>query len=266
MVVSGLGRNGHCMTRSLLPRRWAELRTNRTRCYYPLLSWATHITCGGVESVQTPCGWPTVSFIYDHPELMVNWYPTCGNHEYRGATLRRLSSTIRHIRRWEDACEILRQDLWRWAELAQLSEVIFLETTPLIDKYRGKKDRHISRDAVIRIPLSVLQWLEKTLTGGDGRLDRCGRSSSHLLIPISRNLSEPERAEESRYNLMQAQMQMYTPASCIHNYQHIRRPDSKNRLCGQYIRLPSRVKSAKFDGTVFCNDSPGFSVPTADKK
>ncbi|WP_305248683.1 metallophosphoesterase, partial [uncultured Muribaculum sp.] len=50
----------------------------------------------------------------------------------------------------------------------------------------------------------------------------------------------------------------------IHNYQHIRRPDSKIdyvvNTSGSLTRTPKEI-----DGTIFCNDSPGFSVLTADK-
>ncbi len=51
----------------------------------------------------------------------------------------------------------------------------------------------------------------------------------------------------------------------IHNYQHIRRPDSKIdyvvNTSGSLTRTPQKI-----DGTVFCNDSPGFSVLTAGKE
>ena len=51
----------------------------------------------------------------------------------------------------------------------------------------------------------------------------------------------------------------------IHNFQHIRRPDSKIdyvvNTSGSLTRVPKKI-----DGTVFCSDSPGFSILTVDKK
>ena len=40
----------------------------------------------GVESVSDPLWMTNYELIYSHPELMVHWYPICGNHEYRGNT------------------------------------------------------------------------------------------------------------------------------------------------------------------------------------
>ena len=40
----------------------------------------------GVQSVSDPLWMTNYELIYDHPELMVPWYPVCGNHEYRGNT------------------------------------------------------------------------------------------------------------------------------------------------------------------------------------
>lgn len=41
---------------------------------------------GGVRSVQDPLWMTNYELIYSHPELMIEWFPICGNHEYRGNT------------------------------------------------------------------------------------------------------------------------------------------------------------------------------------
>lgn len=40
----------------------------------------------GVQSVNDPLWMTNYELIYSHPELMIDWLPILGNHEYRGST------------------------------------------------------------------------------------------------------------------------------------------------------------------------------------
>ena len=40
----------------------------------------------GVASVNDPLWTTNYEQVYSHPELMLNWFPVLGNHEYRGNT------------------------------------------------------------------------------------------------------------------------------------------------------------------------------------
>ena len=40
----------------------------------------------GVASVDDPLWMTNYELIYSHPDLMLDWYPLLGNHEYRGNT------------------------------------------------------------------------------------------------------------------------------------------------------------------------------------
>ena len=40
----------------------------------------------GVQSVDDPLWMTNYELIYSHPELMIDWLPVLGNHEYRGNT------------------------------------------------------------------------------------------------------------------------------------------------------------------------------------
>ena len=54
----------------------------------------------GVRSVDDPLWMTNYELIYSHPELMIDWYPICGNHEYRGNT-QAVLDYARVSRRWE---------------------------------------------------------------------------------------------------------------------------------------------------------------------
>ena len=40
----------------------------------------------GVASLQDPLWMTNYELIYSHPDLMLDWFPVCGYHEYRGNT------------------------------------------------------------------------------------------------------------------------------------------------------------------------------------
>ena len=46
--------------------------------------WLHHFS--GVQSVEDPLLMTNYELIYSHPELMIDWLPILGNHEYRGNT------------------------------------------------------------------------------------------------------------------------------------------------------------------------------------
>lgn len=53
----------------------------------------------GVRSVNDPLWMTNYELIYSHPELMIDWFPILGNHEYRGNTQAVLDYT-NVSRRW----------------------------------------------------------------------------------------------------------------------------------------------------------------------
>ena len=53
----------------------------------------------GVRSVNDPLCMTNYELIYSHPELMIDWFPILGNHEYRGNTQAVLEYT-NVSRRW----------------------------------------------------------------------------------------------------------------------------------------------------------------------
>ena len=66
----------------------------------------------GVRSVNDPLWMTNFELIYSHPELMIDWYPVLGNHEYRGqhtscTGLQRSEPPLDH------ACPLLHQDIRR---------------------------------------------------------------------------------------------------------------------------------------------------------
>ena len=196
MVVSDLGRNGYYDQKPVAATmgRIAE----ETGPDAILALGDTH-HYGGVESVTDPLWITNYELIYDHPELMVNWYPVCGNHEYRGNTQAVIDySDI--SRRWKMPA---RYYFKVFEDGGTSVGVVFIDTTPLIDKYRKKSDTY--PDAANQDAEAQLQWLEKNAGRGIGRLDCGGRSSPHIRLYRQVGIRTCRYAEESGYNPAEAQ-------------------------------------------------------------
>ena len=86
----------------------------------------------GVASVNDPLWMTNYELIYSHPELMIAWYPICGNHEYRGNTQAVIDYSC-VSRRWEMPARYYTK---AFSEEGTTVRIVWIDTTPLIDKYR----------------------------------------------------------------------------------------------------------------------------------
>lgn len=258
IVVSDLGRNGYydqkgvASTMGLVAEKIgpdAVLALGDTHHYE------------GVQSVSDPLWMTNYELIYSHPELMVHWYPVCGNHEYRGSTQAVLDySAI--SRRWDMPARYYTKVFGDEVEDEATVRIVFIDTAPLIDKYR--KNNATYPDACRQDMEAQLEWLDKTLA--DATEDWVVVVGHHPIYAFT-DKPDSERSDlQKRVDpiLRKHKADMYI-CGHIHNYQHIRKSDSGT----DYVVNTSGSKTRaadKTDGTVFCSDAAGFSVLTADKK
>ena len=113
----------------------------------------------GVRSTSDPLWKSNYENIYRHPELLVEWLPVCGNHEYRGST-QAVVDYSRISRRWAMPAKYYART---FEEKGTTLKVILLDTTPLIDKYRNDPAKY--PDAAGEDAEAQLAWLERELAG-----------------------------------------------------------------------------------------------------
>lgn len=111
----------------------------------------------GVRSVNDPLWMTNYELIYSHPELMIDWFPICGNHEYRGNT-QAVLDYARVSRRWTMPARYYTK---AFNEEGTTVRVVWIDTTPLIDKYRQENDKY--PDACLQNVDDQLQWLDGVL-------------------------------------------------------------------------------------------------------
>ena len=82
-IANDLGRNGYYDQKTI-----ADLMGEMAEDVGPeaILAIGDVHHFNGVASVNDPLWRTNFEDIYSHPELMIDWFPVLGNHEYRGNT------------------------------------------------------------------------------------------------------------------------------------------------------------------------------------
>ena len=170
----------------------------------------------GVRSTEDPLWMTNFELIYAHPELMIDWHPICGNHEYRGNT-QAVIDYSRVSRRWEMPARYYTKS---FSEEGTTVRIVFIDTTPLIDKYRQEFTKY--PDACQQDIDEQLRWLDSVLAS----------AKEDWVVVVGHH---PIYAETSKDDIERQDMQrrvdsilrrhsnvaMYINGH-IHNFQHIR--------------------------------------------
>ena len=213
----------------------------------------------GVRSVTDPLWMTNYELIYSHPELMLDWNPILGNHEYRGNTQAVLDYT-NVSRRWVMPARYYTRVA---SEDGTTLRVVFIDTTPLITKYRQESDKY--PDAAKQDNAAQLAWLDKTLSQAK---EDWVMVVGHHPIYADTDKDDTERQDLQRQLLpifrKYGNVDIYA-CGHIHNFQHIKMPgDGIDYVVNTSGSLARKVKPV--EGTVFCAGTEGFSVISATKK
>ncbi len=255
-MANDLGRNGYYDQKPI-----AELMGNMAETLGPECVVAAgdvhHFE--GVASVNDPLWMTNYELIYSHPELMIAWYPLLGNHEYRGNTQAVLDYG-KVSRRWEMGGRYYTRT---FDEDGTTLRLIFVDTTPLITKYREESDKY--PDACKQNVDEQLKWLDNTLK--QAKEDWVIVVGHH---PIYAETSKDDVERNDMQRVLLPVLKKYNNVSLyvcghIHNFQHIRmKGDNIDYVVNSSGSLARKVKPV--EGTVFCSPEPGFSVISATKK
>ncbi len=254
-VANDLGRNGYYDQKPI-----AELMGTMAEEIGPEFVLATgdihHFE--GVRSVSDPLWMTNYELIYSHPELMIDWFPVLGNHEYRGNT-QAVMDYSNVSRRWTMPSRYYTKV---FKEEGTSVRIVWVDTAPLIDKYREESDTY--PDACKQDMNKQLAWIDSVLTVS--KEDWVIVAGHHPVY------AETPKDESERSNLQERldpilrrhKVDLYI-CGHIHNFQHIRRPNSSiDYVVNSAGSLSRKVKS--IEGTVFCSGEPGFSVCSVSKQ
>lgn len=255
LVANDLGRNGYYEQKPI-----AELmgRMAEEEDIEAVLALGDVHHFMGVQSVSDPLWMTNYELIYSHPELMLPWYPILGNHEYRGNTQAVLDySGV--SRRWQMPARYYTKV---FEDDGASLRVVFLDTTPLIDKYHtdsidypSVKNEDVGRQ---------LAWLDRQLE--DAKEDWVIVVGHHPIYADTPK-DESERLDMQRRVLPILKRHRVNMYICghIHNFQHISFPDDRTDYVVNSAASLSRESVKHVDGTVFASGEAGFSILSCTK-
>ena len=255
-MANDLGRNGYYDQKTIAELMGEMAGTVDPQC---VLAVGDIHHFNGIASLQDPLWMTNYELIYSHPDLMIDWFPVCGNHEYRGNT-----DAFLHYgsisRRWMMPAKYYTKV---FTHKKTTVRVIFLDTAPLIDKYR--QDSETYPDARKEDMQAQLSWLDETLKN----------AHEDWVIVVGHHpiYADTEKSESERLDMQKRVMPIlhkYNNVAIyacghIHNFQHIQKKgDPIDYVVNTSASLARPVKAV--DGTQFCSPADGFSVITVDKK
>ncbi len=254
-MANDLGRNGYYDQKAIAELMGKMAETIGPEC---IIAAGDIHHFEGVASTSDPLWMTNYELIYSHPELMLDWFPILGNHEYRGNTQAVLDySGV--SRRWEMPSRYYTRT---FEDDGTTLRVVFIDTTPLISKYREESDKY--PDACKQDNDAQLEWLDATLR--DAKEDWVIVVGHHPVYAETPKDSV-ERADMQRQLLpilhKYGNVDIYA-CGHIHNFQHIRMDgDDIDYVVNTSGSLARKVKPTT--GTVFCSPEDGFSVISATK-
>lgn len=209
----------------------------------------------GVQSTSDPLWMTNYELIYSHPDLMIPWYPVCGNHEYRGNT----DAVVEYSdvsARWQMPAKYYS---FTAEEDGTTIRLVMIDTSPLLDKYRDDTEKY--PDAAKADMEAELAWLDETLAAAD---EDWVVVVGHHPIYAYTDKDESERTDmQNRVNsilLKHDNVDMYV-CGHIHNFQHIRMDGSNiDYVVNSSGSLSREVEP--IEGTVFCSSEEGYSLVT----
>lgn len=255
-MANDLGRNGYYDQKTIADLMGVMAEEIGPECV--IAAGDTH-HFDGVQSVNDPLWMTNYELIYSHPELMIDWLPAFGNHEYRGNTQAVLDYS-QVSRRWNMPGRYYTKV---YEEDGTTVRFIILDTTPLIQKYRHDSEKY--PDACQQDKYAQLHWLDSVLS--KAKEDWVLVVGHHpIYAETSKNMSERVcmQNEVNGILLERDNVDMYL-CGHIHNFQHIRFENNTiDYVVNSSASLSRTVKPIA--GTHFCSSEPGFSVIAANKK
>lgn len=213
----------------------------------------------GVQSINDPLWMTNYELIYSHPELMIDWLPVLGNHEYRGST-QAVMDYSGVSRRWNMPSRYYTR---MYEEDGTTVRFVMVDTTPLMGKYREENQKY--PEACLQDNEKQLAWVDSVLT--------VAKEDWVIVVGHHPIHAETSKDESERLDMQHTldkvlrkhpQVAMYL-CGHIHNFQHIRVPDSSiDYVVNSSASLSRKVQPTA--GTQFCSPEPGFSVLSADKQ
>ena len=182
----------------------------------------------------------------------IPFYVVSGNHEYQGSVQAILDySSISE--RWNAPARYFSIER-PVGKRGQKALIVFIDTAPLIDKYRQGEYSDAGEQSIER----QLYWLDSTLVASN---DRWKIVIGHhpVYAYTDKEASERTDMQERVGKILENCGADFYVSGHIHNFQYIKPEGTKVNYIVNSSASQSRVVEP-VEGTIFCNGDPGFSL------
>lgn len=250
IIANDLGRNGYFDQKPIAKMMgiWAE----KADIEFVAAPGDVH-HFNGVKSVTDPLWMTNYELIYSDPSLMLDWFSTLGNHEYRGNTTAVLD--YRDVsRRWMIPSRYYSFE----REIDKENSVLFLftDTTPLINKYRSDSTHY--PDACKQDYHKQLNYIDSVLTHSKAKW-KIVFGHHPVYAETKKNADERKDMQERLDPILRKYNVDFYINGHIHNFQHIKLQDSPVHYFTNSSASLSRNVN-KTEGTQFCSGDSGFAI------
>lgn len=212
----------------------------------------------GVQSVHDPLWMTNYELIYSHPDLMCEWHPVMGNHEYQGNT-QAVLDYAQVSRRWRMPDRYYTKEIPETSVNSSLL-IVFIDTPPLVDSYWAHE-----RYADVRKQDTArqLRWIDQVLSASDATFKIV---IGHNPIYVSEKMRSTEKSLVDKLDpiLKRNRVDMYI-AGHSHTFQHMEKKGSGVVYVvngsGSSGRYPTEGPDTKF-----CSNDEGFSVMSLGRR
>jgi len=207
----------------------------------------------GVKSIDDEEWKLKIEDVYTATSLhTIPWYVVSGNHEYNGS-VQAILDYSNVSKRWNapERYYSMEQPVGKKKKVL----FVFIDTAPLIDKYRNVEARS---DAGEQNMEQQLRWLDSTLVATNVRWKIV---IGHHPVYADTDKEESERTDmqERVGKILENRGADFYICGHIHNFQHIKPEGSKVHYVVNSSASQSRPVK-EIEGTLFCNPDPGYSV------
>jgi Icc-related predicted phosphoesterase len=213
----------------------------------------------GVTSVDDEEWKVKIENVYASASLhAIPWYVVSGNHEYNGSVPAILAySDVSG--RWNAPARYF-SFTKKIGACDEECLFIFIDTTPLIDKYRYDEDRS---DAGQQDMAAQLEWIENTLASSSANW-KIVIGHHPVYAKTNKEVSERTDMQERVGVLLEKHDVDFYICGHIHNFQHISPTGSNVHYVVNSSASQSREvhEIDEVEGVIFANPDPGYSVFT----
>ncbi len=251
LVVGDWGRDG-ASYQSDVAAQMAKAASARGSCC--VVSVGDNFYERGVSSSADPQWQSSYEAIYHAPSLQIPWYVALGNHDYRGSPQAQIDYSEKSSR-WRMPARYFKVE--GLALHAPYLDLFFIDTSPLVHKYRDDVEDAIAANVRSQDVDAQLLWLNQVLDQSQARW-KLVVGHHTLRSGGSAHGETPEIVE-----LIEPVLRKHGVAAYInghdHDLQHIRRHglDCIGSGAGSEVRPVNAVM-----GTRFCAAQSGFAAIT----